>query len=72
VSLKLRAGECDGFCQVYDGNAAVIDIAEKYEAVYKLIQKTNEEQSVTGQYVIGLKQSKSIPKINMIILRSSM
>jgi hypothetical protein len=40
---------------MYGGNPAIVDSEEKFSTVYKMTQKTNEEKSFRGTYVIGLK-----------------
>jgi hypothetical protein len=57
ADVKVLVDRCETFCVRYGGNAAVIDTDERYETVYKMTQKTNKEQNVKGEYVIGL-QSK--------------
>jgi hypothetical protein len=54
ADVKVTADMCETFCINYGGNAAVIDTDEKYKTVYKMTQKTNKEQNVKGNYVIGL------------------
>jgi hypothetical protein len=54
AAVKLWAGNCENHCSEYGSGAAVVDTDEKYETVYKLTQKTNKKQGVTGNYVIGL------------------
>jgi hypothetical protein len=55
AGVRLGACDCEAFCQRYGGNAAVVDIKEKFETVCKLTQKTNEELGISGNYTIGLK-----------------
>jgi hypothetical protein len=69
AGLKLTARGCFDFCTLYGGNTSVIDEEEKYETVYKMTQKTNAEQSVRGNYVIGLEQSKLISEMFMASYR---
>jgi hypothetical protein len=57
AGFKVTAHTCRMyFCKKYGGSPAVIDTEEKYEAVRKMLQKTNEEQSVRENCVIKLPQ----------------
>jgi hypothetical protein len=67
MSMKLRAPRCDFVCRLYglgmnlsrlDNNAAVVDTVEKYDAVHKMIKKTEMEVTDSGNYIIGLRQCK--------------
>jgi hypothetical protein len=64
--VKLTAGRCNGFCSAYGGTAAVLDTDEKYDTVHRLIKKTDEQLGSSKGYVIGLRQSKLISKMNQL------
>jgi hypothetical protein len=55
--VRLRTRLCKVFCSEYGGRAAFSNTEDKYNAVYKMIQKTNEKLGITGSlYSIGLER----------------
>jgi hypothetical protein len=60
AAVKILGKNCDGFCHAYGGISASIDTEQEYGMVYKMIQKTNKELHIRGNYVIGLERRSKL------------
>jgi hypothetical protein len=59
-TLRVPAYNCHTFCQEYSSNSTIIDTEVKYATIYKMVQRTNREQNIRWNYIIGLKRSKLV------------